>query len=50
MMSKLTLQVMDKDNNLIAQSEGEDFTDLVVMRTYEEGDYILLRSSEKIST
>ena len=46
-MSKLTLQVMDKNGTIIAQSNGEDFTDLVVMRTYEEGDQILLSSSEK---
>ncbi len=46
-MCKLTLQVVDKNGTIIAQSTGEDFTDLAVMRTYEEGDRILLISSEK---
>ena len=39
-MCKLTLQVVDKNGTIIAQSMGEDFTDLAVMRTYEEGDRI----------
>ncbi|MDE7211047.1 MAG: carbohydrate-binding protein, partial [Lachnospiraceae bacterium] len=46
-MSELTLQVISKDGTVIAESTGEDFTDLVVMRAYEEGDRIMLRSSEK---
>lgn len=46
-MCKLTLQVVDKNGTVVAQSTGEDFTDLAVMRTYEEGDRILLISSEK---
>ena len=46
-MSRLALQVIDKNGSVIAESEGEDFTDLVVMRDYEEGDRIVLHSSEK---
>lgn len=46
-MSRLTLQILDKNNNIITESTGEDFTDLVVSRIYEEGDQIVLLSSEK---
>ena len=46
-MSILTLRIIDKNNNIITESTGEDFTDLVVSRTYEEGDQIVLLSSEK---
>ena len=49
-MSKLTLQVINKNGSVIAESTGEDFTDLVVMHTYEEGDYIMLRSEKSVTS
>ena len=44
---KLTLKVMDGAGNVICESGGEDFVDLVCLRTYQEGDRILLETSEK---
>lgn len=44
---KLSLRVEDKAGNIICESCGEDFTDLVCSRVYEEGDRILLETSEK---
>ncbi len=43
----LSLRVEDKAGNLICQSSGEDFVDLVCHHVYEEGDRILLETSEK---
>lgn len=43
----LTLTVFDKDNNVICQATGDDFVDLVCLRNYEEGDRIVLETSEK---
>lgn len=46
-MATLTLKVTGKDNHIIYESSGEDFVDLVCMHTYEEGDSIVLETSEK---
>lgn len=46
-MATLSLKVIDKDQNTICVSSGEDFVDLVCMRAYEEGDIIVLETSEK---
>ncbi|MBP3663904.1 MAG: carbohydrate-binding protein [Tyzzerella sp.] len=46
-MSTLTLRVVDKTGETICQATGERFVDLVCKREYEEGDQILLESSEK---
>ncbi len=43
----LTLSVVDRAGNVICESSGEDFADLVCMRAYEEGDRIRLSVSEK---
>lgn len=43
----LSLKVMDKDERIICESSGEDFVDLVCLREYEEGDRIVLTTSEK---
>ncbi|MCM1231710.1 MAG: carbohydrate-binding protein [Ruminococcus flavefaciens] len=45
-MAILSLKVIDKEGNTICVSSGENFTELVCMRTYEEGDWIELWSSE----
>lgn len=44
---KLSLRVEDKAGNVICESSGEDFVDLVCRHVYEEGDRILLETSEK---
>lgn len=44
---KLTLKVADINGNIICESSGEDFVDLVCLREYQEGDRILLETSEK---
>ncbi len=44
---KLILKVEDKEGNIICESSGEDFVDLVCRHEYEEGDRILLVSSER---
>lgn len=46
-MATLSLKVIDRNGNTICVSNGEDFVDLVCMRTYEEGDRITLETSEK---
>lgn len=46
-MATLSLKVVDKEGNTICVSSGEDFVDLVCMRTYQEGDRIELATSEK---
>ena len=46
-MAYLSLKVLDKKGNTICVSSGEDFTDLVCTRAYEEGDRIVLETSEK---
>lgn len=46
-MAVLNLKVMDRDGNTICMSSGEDFVDLVCNHTYEEGDRIVLETSEK---
>lgn len=43
----LSLKVIDRNDNTICVSNGEDFVDLVCMRTYEEGDRIELTCSDK---
>ena len=44
---KLTLKVTDREGNIICQSSGEDFVDLVCRRAYEEGDRVCLETSGK---
>lgn len=46
-MAILALKVLDKDSNTICVSSGEDFVDLVCTHTYEEGDRIVLETSDK---
>lgn len=46
-MAILSLKVLDRNHNTICVASGEDFVDLVCMRTYEEGDRIVLTVSEK---
>lgn len=46
-MSKLILKVLDKNGMTICEASGEGFVDLVCKREYEEGDKILLQTSEK---
>ena len=46
-MATLSLKVIDRDGNTVCVSSGEDFTDLVCMRAYEEGDRIVLETSRK---
>ncbi|MCM1191479.1 MAG: carbohydrate-binding protein [Butyrivibrio sp.] len=43
----VSLKVIDKSDNTICVSSGEDFADLVCMRTYQEGDRIKLTASVK---
>lgn len=46
-MATLSLKVIDRNDNTICVSSGEDFGELVCMHTYEEGDRITLEISEK---
>ena len=46
-MVKLTIRVVNGNNDIICENSGEDFVDLVCSRTYEEGDRIELLTSEK---
>lgn len=46
-MAKLSLKVLDREGNTIFENQGNDFVDLVCTRSYEEGDRIVLESSEK---
>ena len=46
-MSTLTLKVIDREGQIICEATGENFVDLVCKREYEEGDQILLESTEK---
>ena len=46
-MAVLALKVIDKDDNTICVSSGEDFVDLVCMHEYQEGDRIVLETSHK---
>ncbi len=46
-MAYFSLKVLNKDGNTICVSSGEDFVDLVCAHTYEEGDRIVLETSEK---
>ncbi len=43
----LTLQIQDKDGQILFERSGDDFVDLVCSREYQEGDKIILESSEK---
>ena len=43
----LSLKVIDRNDNTICVSNGEDFVDLVCMRSYEEGDRIELTCSDQ---
>lgn len=46
-MAYFSLKVLDKNDNTVCVSSGEDFVDLVCAHTYEEGDRIVLETSEK---
>ena len=46
-MALLSLAVVDKNQNVICETSGEDFVDLVCLHCYEEGDRIVLTTSEK---
>ena len=46
-MAILSLKVLDKKGNTICVSSGENFVDLVCTHIYEEGDCIVLETSEK---
>lgn len=46
-MAFFSLKVLDRDSNTICVSSGEDFVDLVCTHAYEEGDRIVLETSEK---
>ena len=46
-MAVLALKVIDKNDNTICVSSGEDFVDLVCMHEYQEGDKIVLETSDK---
>ena len=46
-MAYFSLKVLDKNDNTVCVSSGEDFVDLVCTHTYEEGDRIVLETSEK---
>ena len=46
-MVTLSLKVIDRNENTVCVSSGEDFVDLVCMRAYQEGDRITLETSEK---
>lgn len=43
---QIKISVRDADNNIICESDGEDFVDLVCLHEYEEGDRIVLECSE----
>lgn len=43
----LTLKVLDRHSRTICEKSGEDFADLVCLHEYQEGDMIVLESSEK---
>lgn len=46
-MAYLTMKVLNAKGNTICEASGEDFVDLVCTHTYEEGDCILLETSQK---
>lgn len=46
-MVTLSLNVLNKNDEVICQCTGEGFVDLVCRHTYEEGDYIQLEASVK---
>ena len=46
-MSILTLKVINRNGEIICEATGDGFVDLVCRREYEEGDCILLETSEK---
>ena len=46
-MAFFALKVLDKNDKTVCVSRGEDFVDLVCVHTYEEGDRIVLETSEK---
>lgn len=46
-MATFSLKVIDRNDSTICVSSGEDFVDLVCMRAYEEGDRIVLETSDK---
>jgi len=44
-MTELSLQVIDREGNILCAASGENFVDLVCRRAYEEGDRIELTVS-----
>lgn len=43
----LTLKVIDKDRQVKCMSSGEEETSLAVLSAYEEGDKILVETTEE---
>ncbi len=43
----LTLKVLNKEHRIICERTGKNFVDLVCLHEYEEGDFILLETSQK---
>ncbi len=46
-MAELTLKVLDQNGKTICESRGEDYVSLVCNAQYQEGDRIVLETSEK---
>ena len=46
-MAELCLKILDKDDKTVAVNRGDGEVNLVVSRAYEEGDRIILETSEK---
>ena len=46
-MATLSLKVLSKEGKTLCVSSGEDFASLVYAAEYQEGDYIVLETSEK---
>ena len=49
-MAMLALKVLDRNGKTICVGRGEDFVSLVCTAEYQEGDRIVLETSEKIQT
>ncbi len=46
-MAMLTLKLLDKDGKVLLEDSAEDMASLVVRREYEDGDSIILETSEQ---
>ena len=45
-MIQLTITVLDRDKNVLCEKSEEEFVDLVYSNEYNEGDCIVIKSSE----